>query len=167
MKKLHAQVRARIEKVNDLYKQRANKKRTSITYKEGDLVWLDLGKERFPQKRTNKVMPRCDGPFKITKKVGDNAYQLDLSDEYGVSATFNIGDFAPYIPNDQLQNLRSNSFEEREEDAQEDSDDHDFESLMVDEKATMGLLIDYGDMRLMRVQGTKGSCCMITYTGAP
>ena len=112
-------------------------------------------------------MPQCDGPFKILKKVGDNAYQFELSGEYGVSATFNIGDLAPYIPDYQIPNLRSDSLEERKDDAQEGTNDNNFESLMVDEKATMGLLIDYGDMRLMGVQGTKGSCCMITYTGAP
>ena len=90
MKKLHAQVRAIIEKVNDQYKARANKHKTSNVFKEGDLVWLHLRKERFPNQPKKRLMPRCDGPFKILKKIGDNAYQIELPSKYGVHATFNI-----------------------------------------------------------------------------
>jgi len=39
MKKLHWQIRAKIEKVNNkMYKARANKNRKGFTYKHGDLV---------------------------------------------------------------------------------------------------------------------------------
>ena len=41
-------------------------------------------------------MPRALGPFKIKEKIGENAYKVDLPEEYYVSDTFNIGDLLPY-----------------------------------------------------------------------
>ena len=58
MKKLHKQVRTRIEKVIELYKHQANKNRKKVVFKPEDLVWLHLRKERFPSKRKSKLMPR-------------------------------------------------------------------------------------------------------------
>jgi hypothetical protein len=63
----------------------------------GDLVWLHLRKERFPDLRKSKLMSRADGPFKIPEKINDNAYKLELPSEFGVSLTFNISDLQPYM----------------------------------------------------------------------
>jgi len=63
----------------------------------GDLVWLHLRKERFPDLRKSKLMPRADGPFKILEKINDNVYKLELPPEFGVSPTFNISDLKPYL----------------------------------------------------------------------
>ena len=46
-------------------------------------------------------------------KLNDNAYKLDLSGEYNISATFNIYDLSPFDVGD---NSRTNPFEEREND---------------------------------------------------
>ncbi|XP_074303002.1 uncharacterized protein LOC141637417 [Silene latifolia] len=98
------QVRAQIEKANAKYKEKANKHRKQPVFKEGDLVWLHLRKERFPSKRKNKLMPRADGPFKILECYGSNAYKLELPSEYGgVSATFNVGDLSPYLEDEDLR----------------------------------------------------------------
>ena len=72
MKKLHEQVRAQIEKVNEQYKQRANKNHPRLEFKSGDLVWLHLRKERFPSRRKNKLMARADGPYKAVQKVREH-----------------------------------------------------------------------------------------------
>ena len=52
-------------------------------------------------------MPRGDGPFQILAKVNDNAYQLDLPGEYGVSSTFNVTYLLPFDVGDDFD-LRTN-----------------------------------------------------------
>ncbi|XP_071708698.1 uncharacterized protein [Rutidosis leptorrhynchoides] len=89
------------------------------TFVPGDLVWIHLRKERFPAKRKNKLMPRAEGPFKVLEKVGDNAYKVELPGDTAVYSTFNVGDLMPYLEDDNLENLRSSSFLEGEDDAGE------------------------------------------------
>ncbi|XP_074288663.1 uncharacterized protein LOC141613817 [Silene latifolia] len=120
MIKQHDQVRARIEKINEVYKRQANKTRRPRSFSEGDLVWLHLRKERFPNKRKNKLMPRAEGPYKVISKVGDNAYEIELPGEYGVHATFNVGDLSPYIDDDGIKELRAIPFQEGGDDADMD-----------------------------------------------
>ena len=43
-----------------------------------------------------KLSPRCDGPFKVLKRVNDNVYRLDLPEGYDVHATFNVADLIPF-----------------------------------------------------------------------
>jgi len=42
-------------------------------------------------------MTREDGPYKIVRKVGDNAYKIELMGDMNISATFNVRDLTPYI----------------------------------------------------------------------
>ncbi|XP_021306294.1 uncharacterized protein LOC110431528, partial [Sorghum bicolor] len=64
----------------------------------GDLVWLHLRKDRFPQQRKSKLSPRGDGPFKVLKKINDNAYKIELPPEYSnVNPTFNVKDLLPFV----------------------------------------------------------------------
>lgn len=109
-------VKAQIEKMNEQYQNRANKKRSQPVFQPGDLVWIHLRKERFPGKRKHKLMPRADGPFKVLERYGESAYKIELPDEFGgVSATFNVGDLSPYHAD---ENLRTNSFKEGKNDVE-------------------------------------------------
>jgi len=76
---------------------RANKHKRELHFQPGDLVWIHVRKKRFPSKPKSKIMPRLDGPVEILEKVGPNAHKVDLPDEYGVSATFNVADLSPYF----------------------------------------------------------------------
>ncbi|GJX05248.1 reverse transcriptase domain-containing protein [Tanacetum coccineum] len=60
------------------YKERVDKRLKKVVFKEGDLVWIRLGKERFPTGRFRKLQPRADGPFRVLKRINDNAYKIDL-----------------------------------------------------------------------------------------
>jgi len=119
MRKLHDQIRNQIERTNEAYKAKANKHKRQLEFKPGDLVWLHLGKERFPSRRKNKLMARSDGPFKILEKVGNNAYKLQSPGDMAVSATFNIRDLSPYVEDviEDHSDLRLNPSEEGEVDA--------------------------------------------------
>ncbi|RDX72408.1 hypothetical protein CR513_48114, partial [Mucuna pruriens] len=89
-----------------------------MNFKEGDLVWVHLRKERFPHLRKSKLLLRGDGPFKIVKKINDNSYKVDMPQEYEGSTSFNRIDFPPFdVGSTQAPNLRSNSLQEGENDA--------------------------------------------------
>ena len=51
--------------MNAKYKVDGDKGRRQLTFELGDLVWLHFRKERFPEMRKSKLMPRADGPFKV------------------------------------------------------------------------------------------------------
>src|SRR5215216_6228927 len=74
-----------------------DKGRKFVVFASGDLVWLHLRKDRFPDLRKSKLMPCADGPFKVLEKINDNAYKLELPADFRVSPTFNIADFKPYM----------------------------------------------------------------------
>ena len=144
IQELHAQVRARIERVNDQTKDRVNKHRKKVHFEPGDLVWIHLRKERFPSKRRSKLLPRSDGPFKILERVNPNAYKVDLPGEYGVSATFNVADLRPYFDEEEeLPSLRTNSSQ-----AGGDDGDQPQEVLLAQEiiKTLQGLEIIQGSL---------------------
>jgi hypothetical protein len=79
-----------IEKMNEKYRIASSKGRKEVKLELGDLVWLHLRKDQFPNLRKPKLMSRADGPFKILEKINDNAYKLESPPEFGVSPIFNI-----------------------------------------------------------------------------
>jgi translation initiation factor IF-1 len=95
--KMHETTKLNIEKMNEKYRITASKGRKEVKLKPGDLVWLHLRKERFPELRKSKLMSRAAGPFKILAKINDNAYKLELPPELGVSPSYNIPDLRPYL----------------------------------------------------------------------
>ena len=63
----------------------------------GDLVWLHHRKDRFPNERNSKLLPRADRPFKVQARYNNNAYKIDIPrDKYSVSDIFNVKDLSPY-----------------------------------------------------------------------
>jgi hypothetical protein len=61
-------------------------------------------------------MPRADGPFKIIKKINDNAYKLELPADFGVSPTFNVSDLKPYLGEEDELESRTTPIQEGEDD---------------------------------------------------
>jgi hypothetical protein len=59
-------------------------------------------------------MLRTGGSFQILERINDNTYKVDLLSEYDVSATFNVSNLSLF---DVGEDSRSNSFEERGDDA--------------------------------------------------
>ena len=108
----------KILKQTQKYKKQADKHRKKVVFKEGDLMWIHLRKERFPNRRFVKLQPGADRLFKIIQKINDNAYKVELPCNYGVSATFNVSDLSPY-EDDEPIDLRTSPFQPRKNDALE------------------------------------------------
>ncbi|GJZ33590.1 RNA-directed DNA polymerase [Tanacetum coccineum] len=107
IKKLHAQVRDHISKQNERYRKQANKHKKHVEFKEGDMVWIHLRKERFPQGSYSKLKSKGAGPFKVLKKIRENAYKIDLPADYEVSNTFNVSDLIPYQGDSDCEDSRT------------------------------------------------------------
>jgi hypothetical protein len=61
--KLHATTKDNIERMNVKYKAAGERGRKHVVFEVGDLVWLHLPKDRFPDLHKSKLMSRVDGPF--------------------------------------------------------------------------------------------------------
>ena len=110
VKKLHERVQKHLEKKNEQYVTKANKGRRQVLFELGDWVWVYMRKERFLVRRWSKLHPRRDGPFQVLERINNNAYKLDLPDEYNINAIFNVSDLSPFDVGD---DSRTNPFEER------------------------------------------------------
>uniref|UniRef100_A0A7N2LQA1 Uncharacterized protein n=1 Tax=Quercus lobata TaxID=97700 RepID=A0A7N2LQA1_QUELO len=62
----------------------------------GDNVMIRIRPEWFPSGTVKKLQARSAGPFKVLKRMGPNAYVIDLPHDYGISSFFNIEDLVAY-----------------------------------------------------------------------
>ena len=58
------------------------------------MIWIRP--ERFPSGTVRKLQARSAGPFKVLKRMGLNAYVIDLPYDYGISSSFNIENLVAY-----------------------------------------------------------------------
>jgi hypothetical protein len=96
MRELHAKVKQRLQRSNQEYKRRADQRKRQLQFAVGDLVLAHLRKERFPRGTYNKLKLKKIGPCRILRKFGENAFELELPGNIGISLIFNISDLYPY-----------------------------------------------------------------------
>ena len=67
-----------------------------LQFEVGDQVLSNLIKERFLRGTYSKLKLKKIGPCKILRKFGENAYEIKLPEDVGISPIFNIADMYPY-----------------------------------------------------------------------
>ena len=65
-----------------------------------------------------KLKPRADGPFKVISRIDENAYNIIMPSDYGVSTPFNMSDFSPYLGENCDMNSRTSLHQPGENEAE-------------------------------------------------
>lgn len=79
-------------------------KKEEINFEVGDLVLVQLRKQRFPKKKYNKLKLKKVGPCKISRKFSSNAYGIELAYDIGISPIFNVSNLYPFMVEANLRN---------------------------------------------------------------
>ncbi|KAI3755220.1 hypothetical protein L1987_55016 [Smallanthus sonchifolius] len=99
------QIRNRMAAARDRQKSYADKRRKPLEFQVGDMVLLKVspwkGVIRFGKR--GKLNPRYVGPFKILKRIGPVAYQLDLPERLsGVHNVFHVSNLKKCLADESL-----------------------------------------------------------------
>jgi hypothetical protein len=119
VQQIHEKVRLNLEQANEKYKDAVDSKRRAKIFRKGDLVMAHLRKNHFPAGTYGKLKSRKYGPFRIKRKINDNAYVVELPEDMAISNTFNVVDLFAYHPDDPIyddSNSRMSFLEEGETD---------------------------------------------------
>jgi hypothetical protein len=96
MQKLHDQIKEQLQDNIKKCKDRVDQHRRELQFDVGDKVLAHFQKERFPKGTYNKLKMKNIGPCRILRKFAENAYEIELPYNVGISPIFNIVDLYPY-----------------------------------------------------------------------
>ena len=91
-----AEVKRCLSLNTEAYAAFANVRRKDRQFHSGDMVLVRLKLERFPSGSFSKLHACRASPFCIIKKLGNNAYVIDLPSKFGISLVFNIEDITSF-----------------------------------------------------------------------
>ena len=100
MKEIQEEAKAILEKVQEKIKKYADRKRGEVDdYKVGDLVMLstkDL-KYQMVRRRTEKLIERFVGPYKVKKFISSNIVKLELPSTVRIHLVVDVSRIHRYI----------------------------------------------------------------------
>ncbi|GJW27375.1 RNA-directed DNA polymerase [Tanacetum coccineum] len=108
-------------------------------FQVGDDVMVFLRKERFPVGTYSKLQPKKYGPYKILRKINDNAYVVDLSTTVSISKTFNVSDIYDFHSEDMKEGKDSRTSSSKERGNDEDMINELAEEYMENIKRGRGI----------------------------
>lgn len=101
MKTRHEGSRITIERQVQGHVKKVNLTKKPILFKPGDLVWVHLRKDHFPQECKSKILPQSNGSF--VQRINENAYKIAIPlDKYSMSDTFINTDLSPFYGDEDL-----------------------------------------------------------------
>lgn len=103
LKEAYDTARGNVSTAQATQKKHVDARRRHIEFKVGDRVLLSTADLKLATQGTSKkLQPKFTGPFKITAKVGANAYTLELPRQLSkMHPTVNVSRLRPYKDNDQ------------------------------------------------------------------
>jgi len=100
MKEVQEKAKAVLGKVQEEIKKYADRKRAEVDkYKVGDLVILSTKDLKYQMvgRRTEKLMERFVGPYKIKKIVSSNVVELELPSTIKIHLVVNVSRIRRYV----------------------------------------------------------------------
>ncbi|BFG40766.1 hypothetical protein CerSpe_270400 [Prunus speciosa] len=98
MARVHEDVKKKLEERNEKYREATNAHGRVKVFREGDLVWVYLKKERFPSGAYNKLKEKKISVYvEFWRRSIDNAYKIELSSNIHTHPTFNVQDLSKYL----------------------------------------------------------------------
>jgi hypothetical protein len=97
IQQLHDEVRRKLTLSAQSYKTATDPHRRLIEFQVGDLVMIRIRPEWYPRGVVQKLHHRSASPFAILKRLGPNAYHVDLPAHLPFSPIFNVEDLTTYV----------------------------------------------------------------------
>ena len=92
---LHTEVPRQITLSDDNYKSFANLHSRLQEIAVGDEVMLRVPPQRFPPETWEKLHIRCISPYRVMRRIGSNAFELNIPCELGINPVFNVEELTP------------------------------------------------------------------------
>jgi hypothetical protein len=108
-----------------------NARHRSQVFKEGQMVWLSSKHITPPwerRRKTKKLRPKWLGPFKITKKMNENSYELELPTGMKIHNVINASYLKPH--EDSHSALRKPAKKPRPHSVDKDGEHHEIEDIL-------------------------------------
>ena len=102
---LYVEIRRKISLSNEEYKLTVDMHRGFKEFNIGEYVMVHIRLERIPKLFSKKLYARAMSRYSIIRKLGYNAYLLDLPNDVNISSVFNVEDLLPYRGTFELSTL--------------------------------------------------------------